>query len=94
MFLKLKFSASTSKGVWMASEILCQWRAFMALFDMSSKSGHMSLKSSMVFLRALKAGHSLRAFGSFRHLRVIGRKLCYYCFFFNLSSKSKHELYI
>lgn len=68
MFLRQKFSLSTSRGLLMTSAMRCQWRGFMALLDMSSRSGHMSLKSSIVFLRALKAGHSFRPLGSLRHL--------------------------
>ena len=50
------------------TSILSQWRVFIALLLMSSRRGQTSLKSSMVFFKAKKAGHSFRAFGSFRHL--------------------------
>jgi hypothetical protein len=38
------------------------------LLAISSSSGHISLKSSTVRFRAWNAGHSFKAFGSFRHL--------------------------
>ena len=52
----------------LTTSILSQWRVFIALLLMSSRRGQTSLKSSMVFLRAKKAGHSFKAFGSFLHL--------------------------
>ena len=48
--------------------ILCQCLYFMALFDINSRIGQISLKSSMVFFKEWNAGHSFRALGNFLHL--------------------------
>ena len=69
MFLKAKVSDSRSKVCPVHLAILSQWRSFMALFAISSNRGQLSLKSLIFLLRALNASHSLRAFGSLRHLQ-------------------------
>ena len=68
MFLRQNPSFSTSNTCPVVSAIRCQWRVFIALLVISSNSGQVSLKSSIVFLRALNAGHSFNARGSLRHL--------------------------
>lgn len=62
MFFKQKSSLSNSKLYLVTSIMRCQWRGFIALFAINSSKGHISLKSSIVFLRAKNAGHSLRLF--------------------------------
>lgn len=68
MFLSWKDSDSTSKVWLVTSSILFQCLSNMALFDIISSNGQLSLKSSIFFFNSLKACHSLRALGSLRHL--------------------------
>ena len=67
--LSWNVSDSTSSVTPVMVEILSQWRCFMALWAIISRSGQHSLKSSIVFLRSKKACHSFRAFGSLRILK-------------------------
>ena len=48
--------------------IFCQCLYFIALLLISSSNGQMSLKSSMVFFKVWKAGHSFKPLGNFLHL--------------------------
>ena len=49
---KAKPGFSKSYLYFVMVSILCQCLCFIALLDMSSNIGHMSLKSSMIFLRS------------------------------------------
>lgn len=62
IFLRQKPSLSSSKMCWVTSMIRCQCRGFMALLAISSSSGHMSLKSSIVRFNAWNAGHSYNVY--------------------------------
>lgn len=68
MFLSWKDSDSTSKVCLVTSSSLCQCLSNMALLDIISSRGHVSLKSSILFFSWLNACHSLSALGSLRHL--------------------------
>ena len=68
MFLSMNVSDSKSNVCPVRVDILSQCLAFRALFVMSSSRGHVSLKSSIFFLRALYAGQSFKARGNFRQL--------------------------
>ena len=68
IFLSKKFSDSTSNLCRVTLAVLSQWRSFIALFAINSRSGQHSLKSSIFFFSSLNACHSLRALGSLRHL--------------------------
>ena len=68
IFLSKKFSDSTSNLCRVTLAILSQWRSFIALLAINSRSGQHSLKSSIFFFSSLNACHSLRALGSLRHL--------------------------
>ena len=68
IFLSKKFSDSTSNLCPVTLAILSQWRSFIALLAINSRSGQHSLKSSIFFFSSLNACHSLRALGSLRHL--------------------------
>ena len=68
IFLSKKFSDSTSNLCLVTLAILSQWRSFIALLAINSRSGQHSLKSSIFFFNSLNACHSLRALGSLRHL--------------------------
>ena len=86
IFRSWKFSFSTSNGCPVTLVIRSQWRVIIAyikiiwwwrnnisiitLWAINSRSGQHSLKSSIFFFKSLKACHSLRAFGSFRHLEI------------------------
>ena len=68
MLRRLKESESMS-NLWPVTLVMrSQWRSFMALSAMSSRSGQVSLKSSMVCFSSRKACHSFRPLGSLRHL--------------------------
>lgn len=68
MFRSWKDSDSTSKLWLVISSSLFQWRSSIALLAIISSRGQVSLKSSILFFKSLKASHSLRALGSLRHL--------------------------
>ena len=72
-FLSRKLSASTSSVCPVSCAMRSQWRACIALCDIISSSGHVSLKSSIVLRSSSYACHSLSAFGSFRHLERTAR---------------------
>ena len=73
--LSWNVSDSTSSVTPVMVEILSQWRCFIALWAIISRSGQHSLKSSIVFLRSKKACHSFRAFGSLRILKQNQRRV-------------------
>lgn len=58
IFLRQKPSLSRSKTKLITSIIRCQCLGFIALFAISSRRGHISLKSSIVLFKAWNAGHS------------------------------------
>ena len=68
MFLSENVSDSMSNVCPVSPAIRSQCLCFMALFAISSSSGQLSLKSSMVCFKSWKACQSFSARGSLRHL--------------------------
>ena len=71
MFLSWKVSDSKSNECPVVLEMRSQCLSFIALLAMSSRSGQVSLKSSIFFFRSLKACQSFSALGSLRHLKYV-----------------------
>ena len=68
-FLNWNVSDSISRGCLVTVDMRSQCRGFIALLDIISRSGQLSLKSSMVFFKSINACQSLSAFGSLRILK-------------------------
>ena len=68
-----KFSDSMSNGCPVTAAMRSQWRRCIALLDIISSSGQLSLNSSIFCFRSMNACHSFRPFGSFLHLHASAR---------------------
>ena len=87
IFLRENVSDSMSKVCPVRAAIRSQCLCFMALLAMSSSRGQLSLKSSMVFFKSMKACQSFKARGSLRQLKK-GKRIHMYQFW--LRTETKH----
>ena len=95
IFLRENVSDSMSKVCPVRAAIRSQCLCFMALLAMSSSRGQLSLKSSMVFFKSMKACQSFKARGSLRQLK---KENAYTCINFGYALKEntmfKVSLYV
>lgn len=71
IFLSWNDSDSMLNVCLVSSSILFQCLSSIALLDIISSKGQLSLKSSIFFLSSMNAGHSFSALGSLRHLKEV-----------------------